>query len=164
MKKLISTMAILIGLATSAQAEHNYKEWTKFIDKVWDCKAEIQEAGKFTGCSGFSLDYMHLMDGEAVDWLDAPEKYQHKIQKIMGIDPENPQPGQEKEIINGVMPVALDFMCESPEGKAWIVSEMASGVKDETSMAGTLIALSMMNSIFCNQPADTDYSALFSNL
>ena len=156
--------AILIGLSAPAQAETDYKEWTRFIGEIWDCKAEIQEAGQFTGCSGFSLDYMHLMDGDPVDWLDAPEKYQHKIQKIMGIDPENPQPGEEKEIINGVMLVALDFMCESPEGKAWIVSEMASGVKDETSMAGTLIALSMMNSIFCNQPAGTDYSALFTNL
>ena len=157
-------MAILIGLVTSAQAEPNYKEWTKFIDKTWDCKAEIQKAGKFTGCSGFAMDYMHLMDGQPIDWFEAPEKYQNKIQKIMGIDPDNPQPGEEKEIINGVMLVALDFMCESPEGKAWIVSEMASGVKDETSMAGTLIALSMMNSIFCNQPSGTDYSALFTNL
>ena len=90
-----------------------------------------------------------------------PDKYQKKLQKITGIEPGNLQPGQEQEVINGVMLVALDFMCESPEGKAWIVTEMAAGEKDETSMAGTLIALSMMNSIFCNQPTGTDYSKLF---
>ena len=163
MRKLIIIIAVVFTTVT-AHAETNYKEWTQFIDKIWDCKAEIQEAGKFTGCSGFSMKYMHLMDGDPVDWLDAPEKYQDKIQKIMGIDPENPEPGQEKEIINGVMLVALDFMCESPEGKAWIMTEMASGVKDENSMAGTLIALSMMNSIFCNQPAGTDFSNMMGNL
>ena len=165
MKKLIIILTVLFTTVT-AHAEPNYKEWTKFIDKIWDCKAEIKQAGKFTGCSGFAIDYFHLMDANdpGNQWVNMPEKYQKKIQKITGIEPGNLQPGQEKEVINGIFLVALDFMCESPEGKAYLVSEIASGVKDETSVVGNLIALSMMNSLFCNQPADTDYSALFSNL
>lgn len=167
MKKLIIMTAILVGLVVPAQAETNYKEWTRFIDKIWDCKDDIQQAGQFTGCSGFALDYMHLMDdpNAQVNWDEAPTEHQEEIQKIMGIDSENPDPAQAMKIMDGVMVVALDFMCYSPEGKAWIAMTMLEqSTQDQTSVAGTLIAMSMMNSIFCNLPVDTDFSKIMENL
>ena len=168
MKRLILSIAILVGLSVPAQAETDYQEWAKFIEKTWDCKAEIKQAGQFTGCSGFSLDYMHLMDdpNTKVNWDEAPTEYQTEIARIVGIDPENPEqdPADVMRVLDGVMVVALDFMCYSPEGKAWIVSEMVAGQKDQASIAGSLIALSMMNSIFCNLPVDTNFGALLENL
>jgi hypothetical protein len=168
MKKLIVSIAILVGLSVSAQAETDYREWTRFIEKTWDCKEEIKQAGRFTGCSGFSLDYMHLMEdpNAQVNWDEAPTEYQTEIARIMGIDPENPEqdPADVMRVLDGVMVVMLDFMCHSPEGKAWIVSEMVAGQQDQTSIAGSLIGLSVMNSIFCNLPVDTNFGALLENL
>ena len=167
MKKFIVSIAILVGLSVSAQAETNYREWTRFIDKTWDCKDEIKQAGQFTGCSGFAIDYMHLMeDPEAVGTIaDAPTEWQKQIQEIMGIDPENPDPAQAMKIMDHVMVVALDFMCYAPEGKAWMVNAMIStDTQDQTSIASSLMAISIMNSMFCNLPVDTDYSQLLGNL
>ena len=167
MKKFIVSIAILVGLSVSAQAETNYREWTRFIDKIWDCKDEIKQAGQFTGCSGFAIDYMHLMeDPEAVGTIaDAPTEWQKQIQEIMGIDPENPDPAQAMKIMDHVMVVALDFMCYAPEGKAWMVNAMIStDTQDQTSIASSLMAISIMNSMFCNLPVDTDYSQLLGNL
>jgi len=167
MKRLILSIAILVGLSVPAQAETNYREWAQFIDKTWDCKDEIKQAGQFTGCSGFAIDYMHLMeDPEAVGTIaDAPTEWQKQIQEIMGIDPENPDPAQAMKIMDHVMVVALDFMCYAPEGKAWMVDAMISNdTQDQTSIASSLMAISIMNSMFCNLPVDTDYSQLLGNL
>ena len=167
MKRLILSIAILVGLSVPAQAATNYREWAQFIDKTWDCKDEIKQAGQFTGCSGFAIDYMHLMeDPEAVGTIaDAPTEWQKQIQEIMGIDPENPDPAQAMKIMDHVMVVALDFMCYAPEGKAWMVDAMISNdTQDQTSIASSLMAISIMNSMFCNLPVDTDYSQLLGNL
>ena len=167
MKRLILSIAILVGLSVPAQAETNYREWAQFIDKTWDCKDEIKQAGQFTGCSGFAIDYMHLMeDPEAVGTItDAPTEWQKQIQEIMGIDPENPDPAQAMKIMDHVMVVALDFMCMAPEGKAWMVNAMIpNDTQDQTSIASSLMAISIMNSMFCNLPVDTDYSQLLGNL
>ena len=167
MKRLILSIAILVGLSVPAQAETNYREWAQFIDKTWDCKDEIKQAGQFTGCSGFAIDYMHLMeDPEAVGTIaDAPTEWQKQIQEIMGIDPENPDPAQAMKIMDHVMVVALDFMCYAPEGKAWMVDAMISNdTQAQTSIASSLMAISIMNSMFCNLPVDTDYSQLLGNL
>ena len=165
MKKLIIMTAILVGLSVSAQAETNYREWAQFIDKTWDCKDEIKQAGKFTGCSGFAIDYMHLMeDPEAVGTIaDAPTEWQNQIAQIMGIDPENPDPAQAMKIMDHVMVVALDFMCYAPEGKAWMVDAMID-TQDQTSIASSLMAISIMNSMFCNLPVDTDFSQILGGL
>jgi len=166
MKKLIIIILTVVFTA-SAQAETNYKEWTQFIGKVWDCKAEIKKAGKFTGCSGFAMDYMHLMDDPdaTISWDQAPTEYQEEIQRIIGIDlPLGDDTSAETmKITNDVMLVALDFICEAPEGKAWMIQSMTQET-DQTSIAGTLIGLSLMNSIFCNQPADTDFSKILGGL
>ena len=169
MKKLIIITAVLMGFIVPAKAETDYREWTRFIDKTWDCKEEIKQAGQFTGCSGFALDYMHLMEdpNTQVNWDEAPTEYQIEIQKIMGIYPGQTDQTLEQtaDVIDGVMVVALDFMCHSPEGKAWIAMTMLEqSHQDQTSVAGTLIALSMMNSIFCNLPSDTDFSKIMENL
>ena len=167
MKRLILSIAILVGLSVPAQAETNYREWAQFIDKTWDCKDEIKQAGQFTGCSGFAIDYMHLMeDPEAVGTIaDAPTEWQKQIQEIMGIDPENPDPAQAMKIMDHVMVVALDFMCYAPEGKAWMVDAMISNdTQAQTSIASSLMAISIMNSMFCNLPVDTDFSQLLGNL
>ena len=169
MKRLILSIAILVGLSVPAQAETNYREWAQFIDKTWDCKDEIKQAGQFTGCSGFALDYMHLMDdpNAQVNWDEAPTEHQEEIQKIMGIYPGQTDQTAEQtaKVLDGVMVVALDFMCHSPEGKTWIaLTMMEQSPKDQTSVAGTLIALSLMNSIFCNLPVDTDFSKIMENL
>lgn len=167
-KKTLIVLTVILGvLITSAQAETNYKEWTQFIGKTWDCKDEIKQAGKFTGCSGFAIDYMHLMeDPEAVGTIaDAPTEWQKQIQEIMGIDPENPDPAQAMKIMDHVMVVALDFMCYAPEGKAWMVNAMISNdTQDQTSIASSLMAISIMNSMFCNLPVDTDFSQILGNL
>jgi len=167
MKRLILSIAILVGLSVPAQAETNYREWAQFIDKTWDCKDEIKQAGQFTGCSGFAIDYMHLMeDPEAVGTItDAPTEWQKQIQEIMGIDPENPDPAQAMKIMDHVMVVALDFMCYAPEGKAWMVDAMISNdTQDQTSIASSLMAISIMNSMFCNLPVDTDFSKILGGL
>jgi len=167
MKRLILSIAILVGLSVPAQAETNYREWAQFIDKTWDCKDEIKQAGQFTGCSGFAIDYMHLMeDPEAVGTItDAPTEWQKQIQEIMGIDPENPDPAQAMKIMDHVMVVALDFMCYAPEGKAWMVDAMISNdTQAQTSIASSLMAISIMNSMFCNLPVDTDFSKILGGL
>jgi len=167
MKRLILSIAILVGLSVPAQAETNYREWAQFIDKTWDCKDEIKQAGQFTGCSGFAIDYMHLMeDPEAVGTIaDAPTEWQKQIQEIMGIDPENPDPAQAMKIMDHVMVVALDFMCYAPEGKAWMVDAMITNdTQDQTSIASSLMAISIMNSMFCNLPVDTDFSKILGGL
>lgn len=168
MKKLIIITLILTGFVVPAKAETDYQELAKFIERVWDCKAEIRQAGRFTGCSGFSLDYMHLMEdpNTQFNWDEAPTEYQTEVARIVGIDPEDPEqdPADVMRVLDGVMVVALDFMCHSPEGKAWIVSEMVADKQDQTSIAGSLIALSIMNSIFCNLPVDTNFGALLENL
>jgi len=167
MKRLILSIAILVGLSVPAQAETNYREWAQFIDKTWDCKDEIKQAGQFTGCSGFAIDYMHLMeDPEAVGTIaDAPTEWQTQIAEIMGIDPENPDPAQAMKIMDHVMVVALDFMCYAPEGKAWMVDAMITNdTQAQTSIASSLMAISIMNSMFCNLPVDTDFSKIMENL
>lgn len=165
MKKLIIIIAVVFTTVT-AHAETNYKEWTQFIDKIWDCKAEIKKAGELTGCSGFALDYMHLMDdpNAQVNWDEAPTEYQQEITRIMGIVPGQEDHAHTMQVLDDIMVVALDFMCKSPEGKAWIVAEMVAGQQDQTSIAGSLIALSVMNSMFCNLPVDTDFSKIFQEL
>ena len=167
MKRLILSIAILVGLSVPAQAETDYREWAQFIDKTWDCKDEIKQAGQFTGCSGFAIDYMHLMeDPEAVGTIaDAPTEWQKQIQEIMGIDPENPDPAQAMKIMDHVMVVALDFMCYAPEGKAWMVDAMISNdTQAQTSIASSLMAISIMNSMYCNLPVDTDFSKILGGL
>ena len=65
MKRLIIILTVLFTTVTAQAQEPNYRDWMKFIEKTWDCRAEIKQAGQFTGCSGFAIDYMHLMDADA---------------------------------------------------------------------------------------------------
>ena len=158
MKKLILSIAILVGLSVPAQSNMDLDSIIKSMKMIDSCGKKIEIQQKFLGCS---KDIPLLVEmgkhGADHDGLAGVTD----IAK-MNIDREDPKFKRFLETFDEatfqvrLMPVVLDFMCVTPAGRTFMLDSMgmADTLGDGSDDTGaTLMALAMFDGMFCKNPA-----------